>query len=259
MPKEGQKIAIVGSGNVAWHLSSMFNQKAIPVTVISRSETSITDFKQFKNVSEQNYNQVNWSEFHLIFLAVSDDSISMVSADIFEYNADAKQVHLSGAKPIDDLACPNKGVFYMFQTFTKGRALSEDKFRVFVEASSNNLEKELINLAETLGKESQYLNSETRLNLHVSGVLGNNFVNAVLSSAREYLDTQNINSQVLIPLVKETLAKNFSSDKPWQTQTGPAVRADEGSINKHLNLLQDQPDLQKLYRTLSDYIMQHKK
>lgn len=259
MPKEGQNIAIVGSGNVAWHLANMFNQKAISFTIISRSGSLDSAFSDFENATWQNYSQVNWSDYDLIFLSVSDDNISKVSKEVFEVNAEAKQIHLSGAKNINDLVSSKRGVFYMFQTFSKERELSENNFRVFIEASNDALNAELIELAKSLGKEFQHLSSESRLNLHVSGVLGNNFVNAVLSSAREYLETQNINSQVLIPLVKETLVKNFSSDNPWQTQTGPAVRADEGSINKHLNLLQDQSDLQKLYRTLSDYIMQHKK
>ena len=42
---------------------------------------------------------------------------------------------------------------------------------------------------------------------------------------------------------------------PESSQTGPAVRMDKGTINKHIDLLSFSPDLQNLYREITKSIM----
>ena len=39
-----------------------------------------------------------------------------------------------------------------------------------------------------------------------------------------------------------------------QAQTGPAVRYDENVINKHLEMLADEPEMQELYQLVSENI-----
>jgi len=42
--------------------------------------------------------------------------------------------------------------------------------------------------------------------------------------------------------------------EPKQAQTGPAVRYDENVINKHLEMLADEPEMQELYQLVSENI-----
>ena len=56
--------------------------------------------------------------------------------------------------------------------------------------------------------------------------------------AEEILKSNNINSDILYPLINETANKlNYLS--PKNAQTGPAIRNDQITIQKHLNLLKE--------------------
>jgi predicted short-subunit dehydrogenase-like oxidoreductase (DUF2520 family) len=50
----------------------------------------------------------------------------------------------------------------------------------------------------------------------------------------------------LLPLIEET-ARRIKNISPRQSQTGPAARNDEETIQKHLALLEKYPDLKKIY------------
>ena len=55
-------------------------------------------------------------------------------------------------------------------------------------------------------------------------------------------------------LILETALK-VQTFLPSTVQTGPAVRRDEQTMETHLTLLQNHPDLQEVYRLLSQGII----
>jgi predicted short-subunit dehydrogenase-like oxidoreductase (DUF2520 family) len=57
----------------------------------------------------------------------------------------------------------------------------------------------------------------------------------------------------LIPLIEETV-RNAVANNPKKAQTGPAIRGDESTIQKHLEMLADWPNESEVYRTLTEYI-----
>ena len=74
--------------------------------------------------------------------------------------------------------------------------------------------------------------------------------------ATEILAKEGLSRDYLFPLIDETAAKVHELPAR-EAQTGPAIRYDENIINKHLGMLADDPDVQTLYRLLSQSI--HKK
>ena len=56
------------------------------------------------------------------------------------------------------------------------------------------------------------------------------------------------------PLILET-AEKAQTSLPAAVQTGPAVRGDQITMDNHLKLLENQPDLQQLYTLLSQGII----
>ena len=67
----------------------------------------------------------------------------------------------------------------------------------------------------------------------------------------------NIDPSLLIPLIRETAAK--ASEMPAaDAQTGPAVRNDRLTMEKHLRLLSDHPHLAAMYRAVSEGIYRKK-
>ena len=62
--------------------------------------------------------------------------------------------------------------------------------------------------------------------------------------------------ELLAPLIKETFSKALDSG-PENSQTGPAVRHDKNTIEKHLDLLNFSADLQRIYNELTLSIIKY--
>ena len=74
--------------------------------------------------------------------------------------------------------------------------------------------------------------------------------------AEKILKSQNIDVDILNPLIKETADKlNYLS--PKEAQTGPAIRNDEITIQKHLNLLKETKYFE-IYNNLTKEIIKSK-
>ena len=74
--------------------------------------------------------------------------------------------------------------------------------------------------------------------------------------AEKILKSQNIDVDILNPLIKETANKlNYLS--PSEAQTGPAIRNDEITIQKHLNLLKETKYFE-VYNRLTEEIIKSK-
>ena len=74
--------------------------------------------------------------------------------------------------------------------------------------------------------------------------------------AEKILKSQNIDVDILNPLIKETADKlNYLS--PSEAQTGPAIRNDEITIQKHLNLLKETKYFE-IYNNLTKEIIKSK-
>jgi predicted short-subunit dehydrogenase-like oxidoreductase (DUF2520 family) len=56
--------------------------------------------------------------------------------------------------------------------------------------------------------------------------------------------------EILTPLIKETISKAMDSG-PENSQTGPAVRHDQNTIEKHLELLSFSTELQRIYKEMT--------
>ena len=71
--------------------------------------------------------------------------------------------------------------------------------------------------------------------------------------AQSILKEQGIDMQLITPLLKETIHK-LDKLKAMEAQTGPAVRNDRETMEKHLELLRDHPEWQKMYTFMSQMI-----
>ena len=89
-------------------------------------------------------------------------------------------------------------------------------------------------------------NDETRRKLHLAAVLINNFPNHLYSLTEEYCLKENISFNMLLPLIKEG-AHRVMNASPATIQTGPAIRKDLSTIEKHRSLLKQYPVLLGIY------------
>ena len=83
-------------------------------------------------------------------------------------------------------------------------------------------------------------------------VVINNFGNHLLQLGSELSEHNNIPFDIFGPLIKETYEKAVAMG-PQHTQTGPAKRNDQQTLDKHLSMLESH-DLKKLYLDLTTSI-----
>ncbi|MDO8969376.1 MAG: DUF2520 domain-containing protein, partial [Saprospiraceae bacterium] len=79
------------------------------------------------------------------------------------------------------------------------------------------------------------------------------FANRCFAIAEKIMDDTELPFELLHPLMEETLAKALQ-DSPARMQTGQAMRGDVATVRRHLDLLEAHPELQEIYREISENI-----
>jgi predicted short-subunit dehydrogenase-like oxidoreductase (DUF2520 family) len=92
--------------------------------------------------------------------------------------------------------------------------------------------------------------------LHRAAIFGCNFTNAMYAIAYDILREHNIDWQMMLPLLQNTLDK-VKTMNPHDAQTGPAQRGDQNVILMHQESIQD-ARLKEIYRLMTEYIMANK-
>ena len=126
----------------------------------------------------------------------------------------------------------------------------------FFEGNDDKAKKTLSALAKSIAPEAMVeANDEERLKLHVAAVFASNFTNHLYALAENYCRKEKIDFRQLLPLITET-ALRIKEISPRAAQTGPAIRHDGDTIQKHLDLLKDHPHLKDIYVLLTESIQQ---
>ena len=252
------KITFVGSGNVAWHLAKAFDLAGYQIhQIISRNETSGKEmakkYAAFFDTTPENM----FADSDFVFLTIPDKAISEVLKTVKAENPIF--VHCAGSCSLASIESlkKNTAVFYPLQSFTKERNLNFFEVPVFIEASDSNTFQKILNLADSISNNVKHLDSEKRLYLHLAAVVANNFTNHLLGQAEKVMAMKELPLAWLKPLVEETVKKAFELG-PANSQTGPATRNDEPTLQKHLQMLESNPELKKLYTIISQDIYKSK-
>jgi predicted short-subunit dehydrogenase-like oxidoreductase (DUF2520 family) len=248
-------VTIIGSGNVAQHLVSAFAKSDLVeiVQVFSRQKvTSIPAIEPSKIVSE--YTDLKLVD--LFIIAVSDDAIAAVSSQI--PFANMLVAHTSGGVAMGVLDSKHrKAVFYPLQTFTKNKPIVFSEIPICLETQHQSDYQILETVAISISQKVFSINSEQRKALHVSAVFVNNFVNHLYQIGNEICIENNIDFEILKPLILET-SKKIETLSPKQAQTGPAKRNDNTTIESHLAFLNNE-NQKEIYKILTQSIQENGK
>ena len=252
------KVAIIGSGNVATHLSlALASLEGIEICqVYSPTEAHAEILAERLNCDFVTDPAQIRKDADVYLFALKDQALETVIRSVPANNG--LWLHTSGSMPMQVFAgyTERYGVLYPLQTFSKSREISFRGIPLFIECHREEDKNCLEDLARRLSGKVCELSSEKRRSLHLAAVFACNFTNHIYALAEEILAKEGLSRDYLFPLIDETAAKVH--ELPAQeAQTGPAIRYDENIINKHLCMLADDPDVQTLYRLLSQSI--HKK
>jgi hypothetical protein len=79
-------------------------------------------------------------------------------------------------------------------------------------------------------------------------------VNHLWALGQEIVGEEELDFELLKPLINETFQKAMKANHPANVQTGPALRDDISTIEKHKNIIKEDEDLLKVYSTLTKSI-----
>lgn len=248
------RITLIGSGNVATHLGAAFkNAGHRMMQVYSRNMNNAAllayhiDAEPIDNLSDIS------PETDLFIIAVNDDAIVYVAQHLAQHNKPI--VHTSGTTDINVLTpfTAAAGVFYPLQTLSKNKEAA-NSIPICIEGSGNAVTMQLEHLANSISKDVYRVSSEQRKIVHLAAVFACNFPNYLYAIAQKLLVQNNVDFELLRPLILET-AQKVQDALPAEVQTGPAIRTDENTMAAHLQMLDNDPPLQELYQLLSQGII----
>jgi predicted short-subunit dehydrogenase-like oxidoreductase (DUF2520 family) len=253
------RISFAGAGNVAGALSrELFNKGHVIMHISSRN------VKNGRSLADSC--KATWSEdlifpvaSEIIIVAVPDNSLLKVLQEI-RCSESAIVAHTAGSFGLDIFPSDikNAGVLYPLQTFTGIRKPDLSTVPFFIEASDEKCRATLRNLAETISNGVYLSDTEHRIFLHMAAVFVSNFTNYMLTTGKDISSRAGVPFEVLKPLIMETVAKAIDQG-PENSQTGPAVRNDLNTIEKHLDLLSFSPDLKNIYDLITKSIISYYK
>lgn len=194
------------------------------------------------------------SDADIYFLCVSDNAIHQVANQLPILKG--LVCHCSGGRPISDLnPLSETGVLWPIQSFHENTVSDFSTIPICIESESEENLRILEAFADRISKRIVRTNSNQRPALHLAAVMVNNFSNLLFTLANDYLHEQQRDLSLLMPLIEETVNR-LHTYQPNQVQTGPAIRKDSATIQKHLDLLADYPDLCELYEVMTRLIQQ---
>jgi len=254
--EELKRISIIGSGNVATHLSIALYKSNYNIDTIFSLKKSNAELlaNQVNSFAINEINQIdNTSDIYIV--CIKDDAINSF-LKTFPFK-DKLVVHTSGSVSIDVFkqnGFSNYGIFYPLQTFSKDKDVYMDEVPFCIEGCNPEIEKQLITLAEDISDKVYEVNSEQRKTLHVAAVFACNFSNYMYHVANDITTKNNIDFDILKPLILET-AKKIKNNSPLSMQTGPAKRKDDAVIQQHIKMLSNTKDYQEIYQLITKSII----
>lgn len=250
-----KKIVLLGAGNIATHLAPALLKAGLNLCQIySRTPEAARELGKKTGISFTSEPAEIYPDCDIYIFCISDDALSSFFKRI-RINPSALLLHTSGSMPMDVFRShPGPfGVLYPLQTFSQKRDLDFHEVPLCIEAVDARTLMDIRKLAEELSGQVVEISSEKRKVLHLAAVFANNFVNHLYGIAGKILEKEQLEFNLLRPLIFETAHKILLMT-PEQAQTGPARRGDEGILNMHKSLLKGDRKLLEMYTLLSESI-----
>lgn len=249
------KVVLLGSGNVSTHLGNALKTSGHEILQVwSRNLNNARELALKLNTTATDSYTAITSAAELYIISVSDDAISAIADNLQVKNKIA--IHTSGTTGMEVLekASDRIGVFYPLQTFSKAKPVDFITIPISVEGNTEEVKNILLKLGNQLSNKVIEMDSVQRRTLHVAAVIAGNFSNHLFTLAKQLLNNHQLDFDLIRPLIAETAAK-IQTINPLEAQTGPAVRNDKKTIEKHLELLQNDFKLKQFYQLFTESII----
>ncbi|MEO5905765.1 MAG: Rossmann-like and DUF2520 domain-containing protein [Saprospiraceae bacterium] len=251
------KIVCIGAGRLAHHLMpalqhagcniiQVCNRTQWPAVLLAQKLHAVSHITRIEELDKT---------ADVYFLTVSDDAVLEVAAQLESmHDLEGLIVHCSGVLGLNVLPHERKGIFYPLQTFSEHHETEWHHTPIIITANQPEDMEILASLAGKISNSTYQMSDEQKTVIHLAAVFANNFTNHMMTLAEAICAQHEVSFDILKPLIRTTFQKALLLG-PSGSQTGPAVRGDEITIEKHLKLLQDYPDLAEVYRIVTKSIV----
>ncbi len=243
-------VTIIGSGNVATILGAKILAAGHSILQIVGRNT--TDAAHLANNLKTSFTTDPASirpDGDIYIFAVPDQALLGLHE---QFNIQKKLVvHTAGSISKDALGAVsrNYGVLYPLQSLHRDLDhLPEIPF--LVDGNTPDDLALIKDFADTISTDVQVADDAARQKVHLAAVAVNNFVNHIYALVQDYCKLENLDFTLLLPLINET-AKRLHTIPARAAQTGPAIRKDDLTIAKHLEILERHPQLREVYELMT--------
>ncbi len=193
----------------------------------------------------------------VVFLCLPDDEIAGFARKMGVVKEGPAWVHTSGATPADvllPLSPYDSGIASMHpvQTFTiKNRDSAFNQCFVTLQGDPE-LCLMLKKVIQAIGGRPLLVDSRQKTAIHLAAVYVCNYMAPLFAASQDLLDDNGIEVRardLFGPMVRQAV-DGLLNHSPREVLTGPVVRGDTGTIDRHLKVLADTPGWDHLYRVL---------
>jgi predicted short-subunit dehydrogenase-like oxidoreductase (DUF2520 family) len=246
-------IVLIGSGNVATVLGrkSLASGHRI-IQVYSRQQVHANTLAS--RLGSEAISSVSSIERNadLMIIALRDEAL----APFIKSLGETKSVvtHTAGAISINEIRSTGAsyGVLYPIQSLRKEIEIIPP-LTLLIDGNKPETRARLKEFASTIAEIVMEADDETRLKYHLAATLVNNFTNHLFTLAATFCEKENISFAVLQPLMEETVLR-IRNISPAAAQTGPAIRNDQHTLQKHRELLKNYPAIARFYELFTEEI-----
>ncbi|HLO72166.1 MAG TPA: DUF2520 domain-containing protein [Flavipsychrobacter sp.] len=246
---------IIGTGNTAWFMATKLHAAGhLCKGIYGRDITK----------AEELANTINANAYELIdgipdnadvcILAVSDSAIEEISGKLSFNNT--LLLHTAGAVSSSVLkdAAKNYGVIWPIYSITKHQLPETRNIPSAIEINNTDSSALIHTIAASFTDSVYEADSDKRKQMHLAAVFSNNFSNHLFAVAEKMCAEHGIPFNTMIPIIAQT-AKRINSQSPSTLQTGPAKRNDTATMQEHLQLLNQHPEWEEMYKSISASIL----
>ncbi len=195
----------------------------------------------------------------VVLLAVRDDVIHTVAARV-DVEPMTIVAHVAGSRGRDVLPTTvRRGVFHPLASLD-GIAPVPPQSLCATDGDDDDIDATLQQLARRLGLLPQRVLDADRIRYHAAASLAGNLATALLQLGVEQLVQVGIDVDVartsLARLLLSTAQRSIAAPLA-QAATGPVARGDVETVRKHLEVLDDNDDVARVYRRLSRVLVDH--
>jgi predicted short-subunit dehydrogenase-like oxidoreductase (DUF2520 family) len=259
-------IAIIGPGRAGSALGRALRQAGYTIAAIGgRNPDNIRNLADELGARACQSPATTIDLAELTLLAVPDDVILPLATEMVDSLCSAAghaAVHLSGAqdrsalRPLAQQGSIRTGVFHPLQTFRRGpEAVQNVAGTYFGIDAQGPLREQLTQLAADLGGHPFDLAGIDLALYHAAAVFAANYPTTLLAEAVTLAVAAGLDGDTARQGMTTLLAgavNNLRDLAPADAITGPASRGDQGTMERHLEALKRDPELQRLYRLLAD-------